>query len=375
VDRKPLENQSVRADAPEERVKLEAFTVTGSNIRRVDAETALPVTVVDSTDIELRGGSTGAELFETLTIAQPSVLTESAIGSQGARADVNSVDLRGLGAGSTLMLINGRRMTPAPLSMSENGVPSLAPNSNFIPTVLVNRVEILRDGASAIYGADAAAGVINNMISRTYDGRRLTGRVALTQHGGAEEARFTASQGFTRGATHISVALDYFHRDALTSHDRKWASDSDVRLTRNLPAPWNGLPVTDAAGAVTRNNAMHNGSTIVRWGQFQRGFINKTDWRTFTASRPDNNAGISTSTTPPAGVATMAANGTFYFYPTPAGAVNFKQTAPSRDIDNPERIYYANVLAQRTLIPRTDRLNFARSSIVESTIASSFSAT
>lgn len=98
TEQKPLAAQPPKTASADERVKLEAFTVTGSNIRRVDAEAALPVTGVDRSDIELRGGSTGAELFETLTFAEPSVLTESAIGSQGARGDVNSVDLRGLGA-------------------------------------------------------------------------------------------------------------------------------------------------------------------------------------------------------------------------------------------------------------------------------------
>src|SRR3954462_7866914 len=210
---------------PEQPVQLEAFTVTGSNIRRVDAETALPVTVFDKAEIDARGASTMAELFETLGAAEPSGITEINNGPQLARGDVASVDLRGLGTGSTLTLINGRRMAPHPISMADGGVPSLAPNINAVPRAMISRVEILRDGASAIYGADAAAGVINNYVSRTYTGRQTTLRGSMTQHGGANEVGATLAQGFKAGKTHLSVPVDYFHRDALAAHDRSFSKD------------------------------------------------------------------------------------------------------------------------------------------------------
>ncbi len=341
-------------------VALEAVTVTGSNLRRTEAETALPVTIFDREDLAIRGASTGTDLFATLTLAEPPAINEATIASQGARGDVTSIDLRGLGSGSTLMLINGRRVAPHPLSGTENAVPALAPNANIIPTALLERVEVLRDGASAIYGADAAAGVINSRMSRTQVGRRLAGRVALTQHGGAEEFRITASEGWQRGNTHLSTALDYFHREDLASKDRGWASQSDLRLTRQIPAPWNGRPVTDPATGVVQavDNDLHNGSTINSYGQFQRGFI-QSDFLTFVGSRPDGNRGISTATSPASGVATAAANGTFFFYPTAAGGINWKQTTPSRNIDSEEQFYYGNVLADRVLIPSTKRLNFS----------------
>ncbi len=343
-----------------ETVTLEKMTVTGSNLRRVQAETALPVTVMDRSEIELRGASTGADLYESLTIAIPSSLSEVNTGSQGARGDVASPDLRGLGSGSTLLLINGRRIVPAPMSMSENGVPSLAANANFVPTMLVDRVEVLRDGASAIYGADAAAGVINNIVSGNFIGRQLKLRTALTEHGGAEEYRVTYTEGLRRGATHFSYALDYFHREGLEARDRWYSRYSDVRLARDLPAPWNGLPVTTANGAVVRNTNLHNGASTTHYGQFRRGFIDTTDWLTFAGTgRPENNAGISTSTTPPAGTATMSANGTFFLMPQTNGSVVFKQTSASRNIEQAlgEGQWYDDLGQDRTLIPETDRLN------------------
>src|SRR6185295_17255920 len=214
--------------AADETIKLEAFTVTGSNIRRVDAETALPVTVIDKSDLDARGAATMAELFETLGAAELSGITEINNGPQLARGDVASVDLRGLGSGSTLTLINGRRMAPHPISMAEGGVPSLAVNINAVPRAMIERVEILRDGASAIYGADAAAGVINNYVSRTYLGRAATFRGSMTQHGGANEANVTTTEGFQVGKTHLAVSVDYFHRDALTAHDRNYSKNADL---------------------------------------------------------------------------------------------------------------------------------------------------
>src|SRR3954470_7967154 len=186
------------APSPGQPVQLEAFTVTGSNIRRVDAETALPVTGFDKAEIDARGAATMAELFETTGAAEISGISEINNGPQLARGDVASVDLRGLGSGSTLTLLNGRRMAPHPISMAENGVPSLAVNINSIPRSMVDRVEILRDGASAIYGADAAAGVINNYVSRNFEGRTLTLRGSMTQHGGANEVGATLADGFRK---------------------------------------------------------------------------------------------------------------------------------------------------------------------------------
>jgi len=237
--------------------------------------------------------------------------------------------------------------------MAENGVPSLAPNINAIPRALVSRIEILRDGASAIYGADAAAGVINNLVSRTYQGRQVSLRGSMTQHGGANEFQVTALQGFRSGKLHVSASLDVFHRDALSASQRRWSRESDLRLTRNLPAPWNGLPLTDANGTVVRDNDFDNSQAVNSYAQWQRGLI-QPDFLTFVGSRPANNAGIVTTTTPGTS-ATLSANGTWYMYPGPAGEIKFKQTAPSRNLDSEERTAYRNGGRWRILVPRTDR--------------------
>lgn len=336
---------------------LEEIVVTGSNLRRAP-EGALPITVIDQSEIDLRGGSTGADLFETLPSAAPPEINEGTIASQGARGDVASPDLRGIGAGSTLLLINGRRLAPHPLSGTDQGVPSLSPNANVIPTALISRVEVLRDGASAIYGADAAAGVINTIISPTRDRGHLAFESALTQHGGADEFRVTAAKSLQFGKTSVGISLDYFDRNELLFADREWGSQSDLRRTRGLPAPWNGLPVINPATgtAFALDNDLDNGSTINHYGQYRRGFI-QSDYLTFNGSRPDGNRGISTATAPAGGVATVAADGTFFLYPDATGAVNFKQTTPSRNLGSPEDEYYDNRLPHRALLPGLKRVN------------------
>lgn len=339
-------------------LQLETFTVTGSNIRRVDGETALPVTVISQSDLEVRGAATMSELFETIGFAEPSAITELNNGPQLARGDVASVDLRGLGSGSTLALINGRRMAPHPISMAENGVPSLAANINAVPRALVTRIELLRDGASAIYGADAAAGVINTIITPTGEGRGLKVRTAVTQHGGANEIGASAYDSFKSGKTTLSVSVDYFHRTSLAARDREWAAYSDLRLNRNLPAPWNGQPLVDANGTTVRDNDFANTNSVNQWGQWQRGFI-QPDFRTFKGSRPAGNVGITTSTTPPAGVATMASSGMFYLWPNADGAISFKQTSLSKNIDNPENATYSNWNNWKTLVPASERFQVA----------------
>ena len=340
-------------------LQLETFTVTtGSNIRRVEGETALPVTLISVADLDVRGAATMSELFETIGFAEPSAITELNNGPQLARGDVASVDLRGLGSGSTLALINGRRMAPHPISMAENGVPSLAANINAVPRALVSRVELLRDGASAIYGADAAAGVINTIITPTGEGRGLKIRASVTEHGGANEIGASAYDSFKSGKTSLSVSVDYFHRDALAARDRWWADSADLRLNRNLPAPWNGQPLVDANGTTVRDNDFANTNSVNQWGQWQRGFI-QSNFLTFTGSRPTGNVGITTSTTPPAGVATMASNGMFYLWPGANGTISFKQTALSKNIDSAENATYSNWNNWKTLLPASDRFQVA----------------
>lgn len=340
---------------------LEAYTVTGSNIRRVDAENSLPVTVIDRDEMDLRGASTPAELFDTVTMANPPNLTEQESAGQSARGDNTSIDFRGLSSGSTLVLVNNRRMPPHPISQSENGVPALSVNINTVPGALANRVEILRDGASAIYGSDAAAGVVNYFLTPTFDGLRTSARATMSNQGGGNEFRSSVKWGrddLNGGRTRIFLGADFFHRDALVPSDRWWAQNADQRRIRQLPAPWNGLPLTvtdPVTGVVStvRDNDFDNSSSNSTYGSFIRGTVAANG--SVTGARPTSNRGI--ATTQPSAFATMATSGAFFLSPLADGTTGFRQTTPSRNFDGVERDYYANLNNGSVILPKTDRFN------------------
>jgi outer membrane receptor protein involved in Fe transport len=341
---------------------MEAFTVTGSNIKRIDQETTLPVTVFSADELALRGVATAAEMFETLSIGGPITLDEGNTLGADARGDNATINLRGLGSGNTLVLLNGRRMAPHPISQSEGGVPSLSTNVNQLPAAAMARVEVLRDGASAIYGTDAAGGVVNSITRRNFDGRSLRARGMVTEHGGGNEwnVELTDGRNFAGGKGNLLLTLDFFHRDYLWLNERKFSRSQDIRTTRDVPPPFNGLPITDSAGVVSRNNNLDNrlSTDSSYYGGFVRGTFDGNF--AFAGARPTGNLGI--ITTSGSTSATLATNGTFYLIPLADGNVGFRQTLPSHNIDDFTVNWYQNPNDFKPILPKTNRLNFTATS-------------
>ena len=335
---------SAAGEAGETKV-MEAFTVTGSNIRRVDEERTLPVTIIELEDFELRAASTAAELLSMLPNGGVLSLTETNVLGADARGDNTALNLRGIGSGNTLVLVNNRRLAPHPISQAEGGVPSLAVNINQLPLAAVKRVEVLRDGASAIYGADAAAGVVNTILRRDYEGYELSLRGTVTEHGGGEDWRATLSGGknFNAGRTNLIAMIDVYHRELLGTRDRKFTRDSDVRRVRNVLEPWN-----------TTDTDFDNRSTASNFGNFVRGAFDAGG--NFVGGRPAGNAGITTSTTPSLTL-TASTGGVFFLTPLAAGGTGFRQTTPSRLLTSVESDYYYNLNLDRVILPQTDRMN------------------
>lgn len=338
-------------------VLLEAFTVTGSNIRRLDEEKTLPVTVMNMEDLDLRGAPTPAELFENLAIGGPLELDEGNTLGADARGDNTAINLRGIGSGNTLVLLNGRRMPPHPISMAEGSVPSLSTNINNLPSAALSRVEILRDGASAVYGTDAAAGVVNNITRSRFDGRSLRMRGSVSQHGGGNDwnLEFTEGINLNRGRGNLLLTLDYYHRDFLWLGQRKFSRDQDIRVTRNVPPPWDGLPITDTAGVVSRDNDFDNrlSTDSSYYGGFVRGNYDAAG--AFVGARPAANRGI--ITTSGSTSATLATNGTFYLIPLVDGNIGWRQTLPSHNIDDYTVNWFQNPNEFKPILPKTDRVN------------------
>jgi iron complex outermembrane receptor protein len=167
---------------------LEKVIVTGSHIPRSEAETALPVQVITREEIDRSGVTTVEQLLERIAGNFNGFNAAQTIGN-GTSPGLSSANLRGLGHGSTLVLLNGRRL--ANYAFDGETV-----DLNSIPLAAIDRVEVLKDGASALYGTDAIAGVINFILRKDYTGAEVSGELAVTQHGGGNSGLVSAAYGF-----------------------------------------------------------------------------------------------------------------------------------------------------------------------------------
>ncbi len=208
------------APAPQ---KIERVEVTGSSIKRIDGETALPVQVMTKDDIQRSGVSSVEQLLKTVTatsaLGSTSVANTGAGGGQGGGSSASLISLRGLGAARTLVLINGRRSAPA-------GGSSAVDIAN-IPLAAIERVEILKDGASAIYGSDAVAGVVNFILRKDFTGTELSATFgAPTRSGGGDETKvsiFTGIGDFDKNRYSLNFGASYQYIKPIFGADRSFA--------------------------------------------------------------------------------------------------------------------------------------------------------
>jgi iron complex outermembrane receptor protein len=192
--------------------------ITGSNIRRTQSETASPVQRLSREDIEKSGRASVAELLQTLAVDnQGSVPTT--FGS-GFASGASGISLRGLGAASTLVLVNGRRI--APYGLADDGQKVFS-DLNMIPLEAVERVEILKDGASSIYGSDAIAGVVNVILRKDFSGVLAKLSHGQSRYGDGAETRATITAGFgdAEGDRYkLLLNLEAGKKDAIWNRDR-----------------------------------------------------------------------------------------------------------------------------------------------------------
>ena len=241
-------NSSTNAESEE----LDAVVVTGSRLRRVDGETALPVEVVTRADIEKRGVTTAAELVKSLS-ANTAPLSDGASitdGTSGQRG-FNGANLRGVGVSSTLILLNGRRLANFASPGDEAGV-----DLNNIPAGAIERVEILKDGASALYGSDAIGGVINFITRTDYQGLDLSILGADTQDGGADKQTATISGGFgdlKEDRYNIFGVLDVQQLGALRSTQRDFIQDRPLATLLPALLSSNTFPANIDVSSAQRN--------------------------------------------------------------------------------------------------------------------------
>ena len=228
---------------------MEEMVVTGTQIRGADVSGVLPVTVIDAEDVEALGISSGDDLLESLPEQGQNFFNEEESISGGvnaARGDIGAFNLRNLGTGNTLVLLNGRRLVNAASYQTEEIGGSFVPvntvNSNTLPVYGVDRLEVLRDGAAAVYGADAVAGVVNTVLKDDFVGSRMRWRTYTYENVGRNSNELTGEWGqyFNGGQTHVGVMFNYYTRDPVkASEDERWAH-SDIRHLVPEDSPWFG---------------------------------------------------------------------------------------------------------------------------------------
>ena len=183
------------------------ITVTGSRIARPDLEASSPVTIVGEEQIEL----TGTQTLESLLNELPQVIPGATTTSNNPSGTFGTIDLRGLGPQRTLILLDGERLPPS----TTTGVVDIS----LIPTQLVQRVDVVSGGASAVYGSDAIAGVVNFILKKDFEGVELNGQVGINEDGtGFEFATGGIIGGnFDDGRGNITVSGSYFQRESIST--------------------------------------------------------------------------------------------------------------------------------------------------------------
>ncbi len=253
--------QSVSAEAgasTEEAQLVEAIVVVGSQIEGARTTEALPVTVVGEEDIIATGAVSGDELFRSIPQAGDVQFQEARTTGNlnDARGDIASLNLRSLGTGNTLALINGRRAVLAPGTQTENFVPVQTVNTNAFPVAGVKRLEVLRDGAAAIYGTDAVAGVVNTVLDTKFRGLRMEAQIGGSEGTGYREGSFNVKAG-TRleSGTRLTFFGNYTGRSRMMAAERDYAVSEDHRYQVE-GTPWAG------------NTTFDSRTTSSPWGSF-----------------------------------------------------------------------------------------------------------
>ncbi|MBD8631214.1 TonB-dependent receptor [Oxalobacteraceae sp. CFBP 8755] len=260
----PLAAQTLPAVPAAELPRVE---VTGSAIRRVQSETALPVQTISRAEIEKTGVTTAAELMGRVSANSNGLTDGASINVGGDQRGFNSANLRGIGTSSTLVLLNGRRMANFASPGDDSGV-----DLNNIPAAALERVEVLLDGASALYGTDAIGGVINFITRKDFQGLEANVYVGTTDEGGAGKRTASLSAGkgvLERDGYNVFAVADFQRTNPLSTSQRSfipglqveqrlghllssYTSPANIRLTsaqrdhlQEIGFTLNGKPITN----------------------------------------------------------------------------------------------------------------------------------
>lgn len=220
--------QDVKSEPAE---KIQKIEVTGSHIKRIDKEGTSPIQTLTAKDISQSGATTVAELLRTIPALGSGGAFDAVDG--GFSRGVATASLRGLGSSSTLILLNGRRMTPSAYANPNQGQSTLY-DINSIPLSMLERVEIFKDGASAVYGSDAIAGVINFITKSDYQGVQMNATMGANDDNQFKKKSVSASAGFGnygQDGYNVTFSAEFSKRDRVAIKD---ANDVESGLYSTL---------------------------------------------------------------------------------------------------------------------------------------------
>lgn len=287
------------AEAAEEPVtQLENVQVTGSRIPRAQIEGPAPITVVTAEQIQSAGFTSVPDVLRSLSQNSGSVQGQQNTTSAQSTPGAQAVDLRGLGPNHTLVLINGRRIADFPLPL--NGRSNFTDIGN-IPLGMIDRIEVLTGSASAVYGSDAMAGVINFILKKSTDGTTIDYRYGDTSRGGGESHKLTLTTGFERGEFSGIVGVEFLNKRPLWGYERS-VQDSTLdapterrrlpRLTAQLYDWDDDVNIAPADGCAAMAG-LSQGTTVLaedRFGQPYCGSERAIAYRTIQNERKGYNA-------------------------------------------------------------------------------------
>ncbi len=265
-----ISSQSIYSqDSDDTASDVEEVVVVGSQIKGAKITGALPVSIISSDDMDALGVDSGDELLDNIAELGQNTFNQNEFsgGYNASRGDVGAFNLRDIGTGNTLTLLNGRRLITSPGYQTEpilgGSMPVMTTNSNAIPMYGAERVEILRDGASAIYGADALAGVVNTVMKTDFVGFNVRFKASTYDAYDAQDNKLSIQWGRDFENTNVSIYFDTYDRDSIKgSEDPKWAAMD----ARNVPGLLDGYP-----SAWQSDSGWGNRNSASAWGVFHGG--------------------------------------------------------------------------------------------------------
>jgi outer membrane receptor protein involved in Fe transport len=234
-DAAPADSAEACADANDNGVcdadeKKGEIVVTGSRISRPNLESAVPIASIGGEEFTSEGETNIGEVLNDLPQLR-STFSQQNPGLGIGIAGLNLLDLRGLGTSRTLVLVNGRRHVPADILNN-----AVSPDINSIPADLIERVDIVTGGNSAIYGSDAIAGVVNFVLRKKYDGLQVRASAGITEGGwgGGQYVSAMWGKNFADGRANITLHGEFSHQDRVFASDIDWIKSNDGFATTDL---------------------------------------------------------------------------------------------------------------------------------------------